>query len=142
MELNYQQSLAASTLREAFDYHIERFNGEGENPKDEPNTMHLGNIVALTDLLLQLDKLEEGLVVVKRGQRWLQGRRDQRSWDSIDDDREYDPQGSAREAEGEDMEGFEGFALDTALRHRLALIRLRLGDDDEAMVRRPLLRGH
>ncbi len=129
-----QHSFVASCLRNAFDFHWERFNGSSSQSNGEANTLQLEHIVILVDLLLQLDKLEEALVVIKRGQRWLQERKDQKSWDSMDDDREFDPPGLSREAEGGDMEGFEGFALDTNLRYRLAQIRLRLGDDDEAMV--------
>jgi general transcription factor 3C polypeptide 3 (transcription factor C subunit 4) len=82
-------------------------------------------------MLLASDDLEEALVVIRRGQRWLQGRREQRSWDANEDDREYDPEGLDR---GEQTEQAESYPLEIPLRHRLALVRLRLGDDDEALV--------
>jgi general transcription factor 3C polypeptide 3 (transcription factor C subunit 4) len=84
-------------------------------------------------MLLALDDLEEALVVIRRGQRWLQGRRDQRSWDAFEDDREYDPPGFSREEEEGEAE-FESHPLEIPLRNRLALLRLRLGNDEEASV--------
>ena len=129
-----QYSSAAGTFRQAFDFHVERFNGSHDQSEDEPNTMQLEHIITLTDVLLQLDNLEEAVVVIKRGQRWLQARSEQKSWDVMDDDREYDPPEASRKAEGGDTEGSEGFPLDTNLRYQLALARLRLGDDAEAMV--------
>ena len=121
--------IAASAYRVAFDHHLSRL-----SPTDPTGTMQLEHIVSLADDLLLLDELEECLGVIRRGQRWLQGRRDEIHWDSLDDDREYDPAGTRRGEEGEEAES-EGFRLETHLRHRLALVRLRLGDDEEAMVR-------
>ena len=129
-----QTPLATAIMREAFDHHFERFRGPDDRPENEPNTMQLEHVVAFTDLLLAMDKLEEALLTIRRGQRWLQGRKAERHWDGFEDDREYDPPGTQREDMEEDGEGPEGFSLDTNLRHRLALVRLRLGNDDEAMV--------
>jgi len=53
----------------------------------------------------------------------LQGRGDQKYWDTFEDDREY----AVDTEEG-------GNELDIGLRHRLALLRLRLGNDEEAFV--------
>ncbi|ORX38805.1 hypothetical protein BD324DRAFT_655212, partial [Kockovaella imperatae] len=120
--------IAASAYRVAFDYHLSKL-----TPQSPSSTLNLEHIGSLTDDLLLLDELEEALGVIRRGQRWLQGRQDEIHWDSIEDDREYDPPGTKR---GEDVEEFlsEGHPLDTGLRHRLALVRLRLGDDEEAMI--------
>ena len=97
--------------------------------------MQLEHVIMLADDLIQLDNLEEAVSTIRRGQRWLQERSDQKQWDSFDDDREYDLPGTQRGEEGEDgAEPLEGYPLETPLRHRLALLRLRLGDDDEAMV--------
>lgn len=96
--------------------------------------MQLEHVVALVDLLILHDELEEAVVIVRRGQRWLQDRKAQRQWDALEDDREYDPPGLQREIGEAGMEANEGFALDINLRHRLGLIRLKLGNDDEAMV--------
>jgi general transcription factor 3C polypeptide 3 (transcription factor C subunit 4) len=89
--------------------------------------MSLEHVLALVDMLLNIEKLEEGVEVIRRGQRWLQGRGDQKYWDTFDDDREYAPDSSEAE---------EAFELDVNLRHRLALLRLRLGHDDDAFVSR------
>ena len=133
--LSTKQSVyAANIIREAFDFHLNHFSGPSQQGQKLQNTLRLEHIVLLVDLLLQFDKLEEAVVVIRRGQRWLQGRIMQTSWDSIDDDREYDPPGVSRYKEGQPEEEFEGFALDPNLRHRLALTRLRLGDDNEATV--------
>jgi general transcription factor 3C polypeptide 3 (transcription factor C subunit 4) len=92
--------------------------------------MGLEHIVPLVDMLIQTEKLEEGVDVVRRGQRWLQGRMEEKHWDVLDDDREY---ASLDDGEGGD-EGNEGNELEVPLRLRLALLRLRLGQDDEAFV--------
>lgn len=91
--------------------------------------MGLEHIVPLVDMLIQTEKLEEGVDVVRRGQRWLQGRMEERHWDVLDDDREYAP---VDEGEGEG-EG-EGNELEVTLRLRLALLRLSLGQDEVAFV--------
>lgn len=84
--------------------------------------MSLEHVIALVDILTTVEKLEEAVEVVRKGQRWLQGRVEQKYWDTFEDDREYAP------------EGEEGHELDIGLRHRLALLRLRLGNDEEAFV--------
>lgn len=129
-----QSAFASQIFRSAFDYHIERFSSPEDQRPDEPNTLALEHVVILADMLLASDDLEEALVVIRRGQRWLQGRREQRSWDANEDDREYDPEGLDR---GEQTEQAESYPLEIPLRHRLALVRLRLGDDEEALVSPP-----
>lgn len=126
---------AAQILRRAFDFHLRHFLSPSDQSGTEPNTLRLEHVIALADMLLQSDKLEEALTIVKRGQRWVQGRKEQKEWDRYDDDREYDPPGVVRDGNEKEDDESEGFKLDVNLRHRLALIRLRLGDDDEAMVR-------
>lgn len=102
----------------------------------EPNTMTLENVINLSDLLIKLDELEEVVVVIRRGQRWLQGRRDQKQYDLMEDDREYDGPLVTRVEKGKEKEDEERerHPLDISLRHRLALVRLKLGMDDEAKV--------
>ena len=97
--------------------------------------MTLSHVVSLVDDLMALDKLEEALVVLRRGQRWLQGRKDETGWDAIDDDREYYPPGVQPYQHGGIEDEGGGYPLETPLRQRLAFIRFRLGDDDEAIVR-------
>lgn len=140
-----QIRFAAQAFRAAFDYHYSTF----ASP-DDASARALGgggsailgieHVVVLVDLLLQLESLEEALLIARRGQRWIQGRKSQKGWDSIvDDDREYDPPGYDRDAPPVDFVDkaaqMEGHELDLNLRHRLALIRLRLGHQAEAMVR-------
>jgi general transcription factor 3C polypeptide 3 (transcription factor C subunit 4) len=125
----------ADALRTAFDWHTETFFGPNDTASPENNTMTLENVINLADLLLQLDELEEAVVVIRRGQRWLQGRNNERQWDVQEDDREFDPEGLVREGEGgEEEEGVAIHPLDVNLRQRLALVRLRLGHDIEANV--------
>ena len=124
-----QFPFGSSLYRTAFDYHLETYPGpprEDEDDEDEEgNTMSLEHVVSLVDILNITEKLEEAVEVVRRGQRWLQGRAEQRYWDTFEDDREYAVDGE---------EG--GNELDINLRHRLAVLRLRLGNDDEAFVSR------
>jgi general transcription factor 3C polypeptide 3 (transcription factor C subunit 4) len=139
--------LAANSYRAAFDWHVAK-----TKPDAPDSTMALEHIITLTDDLTALEQLEEAVLVVRRGQRWLQGRKREKRWDAVDDDREYDPPDFIRE-DPEDAEGAaekEGGAggkqadkdapdvgqhpLEIPLRHRLAVLRLRLGDDNEAMV--------
>lgn len=126
-----QVRLAASAFRTAFDWHLTR-----TNPGNPDCSMNLQHIIQLVDDLIALEQLEEAVMIIRRGQRWLQGRKAEVKWDTFDDDREYYPlgyvQGEAEEQEGEAEH--EGFPLETPFRHRLAKLRLRMGDDDEAMV--------
>lgn len=130
-----------STFRTAFDHHLTSI----RSPDEPESTMQLEHIVTLVDDMISKEELEEAVVVIRRGQRWLQGRGDQVQYDTLEDDREYDPPGVTRDGGSEpvrDSEDNEGFPMGTPLRHRLALLRLRLGDDNEAMVGRscgPLL---
>jgi general transcription factor 3C polypeptide 3 (transcription factor C subunit 4) len=95
--------------------------------------MRLEHVKALVDLLLAIEDLEGALNVIRRGQRWLSGRGQAVEWDGFSDDREYDPPGTVRD----DGELEQGNDLDVYFRQKLALIRLRLKDDEEAMVRHP-----
>lgn len=133
-----QLNFFISAYRKAFDWHLSQFDGPDDARQTTTNTMHLEHVVQLADLTLQTDNLEDAVVVIRKGQRWLQGRTEQNQWDAFKDDREYDPPGTVRggitQEEGDELERHD---LETNLRHRLALARLRLGDDDEALVRIP-----
>ncbi|KAK4684844.1 general transcription factor 3C polypeptide 3 (transcription factor C subunit 4), partial [Tremellales sp. Uapishka_1] len=121
-----QLPFAAQSFRQAFDHHFST-----QEAGTSTSTMSLQHILILIDLLLAIDDLEGATEVIKKGQRWLQGRKAERSWDSFDDDREYDPKGVLRDGEEETDNVHE---LDMELRYRLALTRLRLGDDEEASI--------
>ncbi|WWC67957.1 uncharacterized protein I206_101876 [Kwoniella pini CBS 10737] len=135
IEMN-QRSYIVQTMREAFDWHLKVFNP----PIFESNlgicTMSIERIIEMVDDFLVLDDLDQALEIARKGQRWLQGRKAQRNWDNFDkDDREYDPPGTSRlNSETKEMEENEGFEMNVQLRHRLALVRLRLGDIEEAMI--------
>ena len=119
-----QYAFGSSAYRTAFDYHLETYpRPPTDEEEEEGNTMEYEHVVSLVDILNITEKLEEAVEIVRRGQRWLQGRGAQKYWDTFEDDREY-----AVDAE----EG--GNELDIGLRHRLALLRLRLGNDEEAFV--------
>lgn len=106
-------------------------------------SMKTAHILQLADDLEIVGQLEEAVVVIRRGQRWLQDRHADRKWDSFEDDREYDPPGVGRDDDGNaieigpDGEDVETHSMDTAFRHRLAMLRLKLGDDEQAMVSHP-----
>lgn len=138
-----QYKWSANIFRTAFDYHLESFSSPSDFIENETNTMSLEHIVILADFLLKLDELEEAVVVIKRGQRWLDGRMNEKHWDGFEDDREYDPPGFSREGvkrepDEEDEDGEEGAkrgnGLEVDLRQKLALTRLKLGHDKEASV--------
>ncbi|WVF69789.1 hypothetical protein IAT40_004568 [Kwoniella sp. CBS 6097] len=141
----HQRNYVANVLREAFDWHIDTFASPSTTvtPREQLNTMTLERIIELVDDMLILEDLEQALEVIRKGQRWLQGRRDQKEWDRREDDREYDPPGTQRggskkkkkqKDQEDELEESEGFPLDIQLRHRIALVRLRLGNDDEALI--------
>ena len=102
--------------------------------------MRAEHILQLVDDLEIIGQLEEAVVVIRRGQRWLQDRQNDRKWDALEDDREFDPPHVTRNEAGDwvptesEEDGAERYALEIPLRHRLAVIRLRLGDDEEAGV--------
>lgn len=136
--------LAANSYKTAYDWHI------AKSQPDAPEcSMTLEHIITLIDDLTALEQFEEAVQVLRRGQRWLQGRKREKKWDGMDDDREYDPpdlirdepedvDANADKEAGEQVEKVPGetgqFPLEVPLRHRLAVLRLRLGDDEEAMV--------
>ncbi|WRT64759.1 uncharacterized protein IL334_001693 [Kwoniella shivajii] len=130
-----QRSLIVQVMRETFDWHIATFSSPDDHRPVGHNSMTIERVLQLVDEFLFLDDLDQALEIVRKGQRWLQGRRNQKQWDTFSDDREYDPPGTIRTTnDGKDSDESEGFAMDIQLRHKLALIRLRLGDDEEALI--------
>ncbi len=92
-------------------------------------------LISLADFMLLTYDFEGVIGVVKRGQRWFQGRGREAHWDLIPDDREYDPAGTERVNDAPHLGHGEGYQLDLILRHRLAVARLKLAHDEDAMVR-------
>jgi general transcription factor 3C polypeptide 3 (transcription factor C subunit 4) len=124
-----QYAFGATAFGEAFTYHFATF----EKPEDQEadNTMTIEHIVIYVDYLLKSGDPESAVGVIHRGQRWLQRRKNEKGWDAMDDDSEYFP----KDDEDEQEAGSGGYDLDNQLRYRLAVARLRLGQDDEALVR-------
>ncbi|THH04363.1 hypothetical protein EW145_g5576 [Phellinidium pouzarii] len=108
--------------------------GASEN-RPSSDDFTLMELLVLADLYNSLDWYERSIKTIRAGCRWLQGRAKQKYWDSCPDDREYDIEGSVREAEDERVGALvvkQGFhPLDINARHRLAISRLRVGDIDE-----------
>ncbi|KAJ3890163.1 hypothetical protein GG344DRAFT_89051 [Lentinula edodes] len=122
------------------------------------------NLLVLADLYNTLGEYDNAVRVIKSGIRWLQGRGDQRYWDLLEDDREYDPEGFNRVASvaantihdsasslaanvptagpSNAAGGIVGtveiqsgyFPLDVNARHRLAVARIKMGEINEGVV--------
>jgi general transcription factor 3C polypeptide 3 (transcription factor C subunit 4) len=107
------------------------------------------HILELVDDLEAIGQLEEAVQVLRRGQRWLQGRQDQAEWDEVDEDREYNPAAASKNEDGTEEPATDdaeeslpgGNPMEPTFRHRLAVLRLKLGDDEEAMVSSPTTCG-
>lgn len=90
-------------------------------------------IVILADYYTAVNDYEKAIHTVRRGVRWLDGRLEQRFWDTLPDDREYDVEGaSPPRTEGGTAPGF--YPISSNARHRLAMARLKLGDLEEGKV--------
>lgn len=85
------------------------------------------------------------LNVIKLSNRWIQGRGDLQSaeyldWDLLDDDREFDVFRKVRDdwelLEDPRYEETPTYPLDNDFRAYLGICRLKIGDDEEAKVRR------
>ncbi|WVN89418.1 uncharacterized protein L203_104641 [Cryptococcus depauperatus CBS 7841] len=125
----HQQSWIAQIGCEAFSYHCSTYATPSSPPNkaNAPPPMKMEHIVTLLDDLIAIKDYENALSVVRRGQRWLQGRIEQNQWDTFEDDTEYDAPGTLR-----DGEESEGFPMNPNMRLRLALIRINLNDMEEA----------
>lgn len=93
------------------------------------------HIYVLADLYNTMGDYDKAIHTIRAGVRWLQGRADQKMWNGVSDDREYDLEGTERPSE----EGAEAvpsghYKLDINARHRLAIARLKLGETAEAKV--------
>ncbi|KAJ3836438.1 hypothetical protein F5878DRAFT_259541 [Lentinula raphanica] len=58
------------------------------------------NLLVLADLYNTVGEHDNAVQVIKTGSRWLQGRGDQKYWDLLEDDREFDPEGFQRVPQG------------------------------------------
>ncbi|KAJ7734190.1 hypothetical protein DFH07DRAFT_129989 [Mycena maculata] len=95
-------------------------------------------VLALADLYDALGEHERAVDVVRRGMRWLQGRAAQTYWDLCADDREFDcpdaDNTGARAVDDVDAEDVGGYPLDVNARHRLAIARIKMGEDEEVKI--------
>lgn len=140
----------AQLFEAAMDHHIKTFpDGPSAEAQAGPssstmqNNMSVDFIITLADFKILLLEYEDVINIVRRGQRWLGGRSREVYWDMEVDDREYDPPGTIRRMhmqpaseldnapEGQEMAS-EGYEMDINLRHRLAIARLKLGNDYDA----------
>ena len=93
-------------------------------------------VLVLADLYNSLADYENATGSIKNGCRWLQGRSNQRYWDTCEDDREFDvalDYGQSLVRDGVLAPGM--YPLDINARHRLAVARIKTGDLDEGKVR-------
>ncbi|TDL19819.1 TPR-like protein [Rickenella mellea] len=126
--------LCATIFRRAFDFYTTTFPTGRALAADGTEVTGGGftpmEIFVLADLYNTLEEYEKAIFITRSGYRWLQGRADQRFWDACDDDREYDPEGYARDDSTVRLkQGF--YPLDINARHRLAIARLKLGETNE-----------
>lgn len=94
------------------------------------------DLLLLADLYNALGEHGRAIDTIRRGTRWLHGRREQKYWDLCEDDREYDPEGwppRSNPAEGGTLEAGR-HELDANSRHRLAVARIKMGDIEEGKV--------
>jgi general transcription factor 3C polypeptide 3 (transcription factor C subunit 4) len=143
----------AQLFEAAMDYHIRTF-PDGPSSETLPrqtantttNSMTLDFIISLADFKILLHEYEDVINIIRKGQRWLSGRSREIYWDMEADDREFDPPGTSRQAHSQPdalglpggADGQEtisgGYEMDINLRHRLAIARLKLGNDYDANV--------
>jgi len=122
-------------LIKAFEFHIKTFEAPTDDHRETVlNEMDREYVQLLVDLLILARDYELAATVLKRGERWLQGRSKQVFWDKLDNDSEYDPPNAERAEENSVTEDREGYDLELGMRSRLAVIRLKLGHDEDADV--------
>ncbi|GAA6008607.1 hypothetical protein JCM11491_003366 [Sporobolomyces phaffii] len=120
-------SQAVQLLLSAFSYYREAV------PQISPETCHLLNsygyedLETLADFLIAQKQHAECVRAVKQGVRWMQGRESETEWDTVEDDREYDPERKVRpgwEKGNQWLEREPVYELDPRLRARLGIARL------------------
>ncbi|KAL0577198.1 transcription factor TFIIIC subunit tfc4 [Marasmius crinis-equi] len=131
--------ICARLFQDAFDHYQKQFptgKAEGEGSEAmEGGGFGLLNILVLADLYNTLEEYDKAATAIRVGCRWLQGRAEQKYWEMIEDDREYDVEGMpSRQAQGAE-EGREGgrYPLDVNARHRLAIARIKMSETEEGI---------
>ncbi|KAG5642746.1 hypothetical protein DXG03_002261 [Asterophora parasitica] len=128
----------ANLFQQAFAHYQQRYpSGRGmdvaSNTEIPGGGFGLMEILVLADLFNTLGEHERAIDTIRKGCRWLQGRGDQKYWDSCNDDREYDLLEMAPRLGVGDGGGVEPgrYPLDINARHRLAVARIKMGEIDE-----------
>ncbi|KAK8091955.1 RNA polymerase III transcription factor tfiiic [Apiospora hydei] len=126
--------------KEAYQRGIEHYRSEFELGSHDPNLpLTWDDFIMYIELLHHLKQWEDVISQTKLYARWLLGRRDESFWDSIQDDREWDNYDHRRNemipdyAPGKHPMESYGLGLPLRLRAKLAICRLHLKQDDEAM---------
>ncbi|KAF8327415.1 uncharacterized protein EI90DRAFT_3127081 [Cantharellus anzutake] len=122
---------ATRLFQDAFDFHTKR---QPEGPHSE-NDFGTRQIIALTDFYNNVNEYEKAIFTIRRGARWLDGRfHESPMWDPVQDDREFDLPGYARDEGISRGPGPGCYPLDINFRQRLAISRLKIGDFGEAQM--------
>lgn len=103
------------------------------------NTYTSDHVATLADLLIDSNRPQDALDIIRKGARWLQGRAGEVFWDDIqEDDREFDIDRSSENRRGDygrRVNMAPIYPLDVEFRIRLGTSRARMGNVEEA-------RGH
>ncbi|KAK7937905.1 RNA polymerase III transcription factor tfiiic [Apiospora aurea] len=126
--------------KEAYQRGIEHYRSEFELGSHDPNLpLTWDDFIMYIELLHHLKQWEDVISQTKLYARWLLGRRDESFWDNIQDDREWDNYDHRRNemipdyAPGKHPMESYGLGLPLRLRAKLAICRLHLKQEDEAM---------
>ena len=129
-------SQAVQLLLSAFSYYRETV------PQVTTETCHLLNsygyedLETLADFLIAQKQFSECVRVIKQGVRWMQGRDAETEWDTVQDDREFDPERKVRpnwDKGNQWLEREPVYELDVRLRARLGIARLWLSTTTPSM---------
>lgn len=109
-----------------------------ENGFDSSYPFGWDDAEAFVDLLAYAEQFEEAIREVRSLSRWLLTRDDETFWDDESDDREWDVDNTRRlevpnYQEGKYPVSSYGIEFPIEMRTKLAVYRLRLGQEDEAM---------
>ncbi|KZV61169.1 TPR-like protein [Peniophora sp. CONT] len=126
-------ALCAELFTKAFEHHVQTFPyGRDEATDLEGGGFGIMELLALTDMLNTLGAYAQAVHTIRRGVRWLQSRADDKSWDVVEDDREYDLPPGRPDRPGERKSGL--WELNINARQRLAISRIKMHDFDEGAV--------
>ncbi|KAJ7511160.1 hypothetical protein B0H11DRAFT_1700558 [Mycena galericulata] len=131
----------ATLFQDAFNHYQEKFpSGVGRSAASGLEVPGAGfgllEVLVLADLYNTLEEHERAIDVIRKGVRWLQGRREQAYWDMCGDDREFDCESAdvARVVDAIDDIDPGYYELDVNARHRLAIARIKMGETEEAKI--------